>query len=93
VSTPVIVLAVVAAILVGYWAGRVRPLTVLDDWVWDHDPAPHTVGWWAREAYCAVGLACHPLKTWQALRDRRKPRPEPVQAPAYDPQWVGKRNP
>lgn len=92
-SPLIVVLSVVAALLVGYWAGRVRPLTGLDHWVWDHDPARHTVGWWAREAYCAVGLALHPVAVWRALRDRRTAPPAPIPAPAYDPQWAEKRQP
>lgn len=87
------VLAVVSALLFGYWAGRVRPAAVLDDWVWRHDPAPHTVGWWAREAYCGVALACHPIAVWRALRDRRAARPGPIPAPEYDPAWAEKRVP
>ena len=97
-SVIVAVLAVIAALVVGYWLGRTRPLWRLDDWVWGWDTEPRRNGpaWLFREAYAAVVLACHPRATWRAVRGRHATPTAPMEftgamkpkAPELDPNWA-----
>ena len=66
--------ATLAAILVGYLLGRLRPLVRLDDWVWDMEPARHAPRWWLREFYAALMIATRPWVIPRALRVRREQR-------------------
>jgi hypothetical protein len=94
VVTPLLTAAAtLAAVLVGYGLGRLRPLVRLDDWVWDMEPARHAARWWLREFYAALMIATHPWVIPRALRVRREQRAKAAVGVAkveYDPDWASR---
>ncbi len=85
--------ATLAAVLVGYVLGRLRPMQRLDGWMWDASPRRHTARWWLLETYAALMIAAHPWVIPRALRVRREQRAKAAAGVAkveYDPDWASR---
>jgi hypothetical protein len=84
VSAPIAAAVIVAALTAGYALGRVRPLDLLDTWVWRQFTfgGPWLTGSRPRQV---VLLAAHtlvrPAATWHAWRHRHDPPPRRSPAP------------
>ncbi|MEW1638615.1 hypothetical protein AB0469_31725 [Streptomyces sp. NPDC093801] len=82
-------LLLVAAVSVGYLAGRARPAPRASDWAWlqiDRRRAPRSSWrWWAAQPVFAVEiavlLATRPRATVHAWRTRNEPQPPRSPAP------------
>ncbi|MBT2492347.1 hypothetical protein J7E96_28325 [Streptomyces sp. ISL-96] len=89
-------LALAAAVLTGYAAGRARPWQRLIDWAQDQvtQRPTRSLGFWLAVPVLLVGLAvlwtCHPRRSAANVRSWRQDRTPPA-VPRLDPDWAARR--
>ncbi|PBC72298.1 MULTISPECIES: hypothetical protein [unclassified Streptomyces] len=98
----IVTLAVIAALAVGYLAGRTRPIEALDNrlnpWIWKqarHASAKRHPGWWIAQIYFLGFILIHPIQAMSNRRENQRRRAESAQTPcfkpAFDPNWAVNR--
>jgi hypothetical protein len=89
------VLAVLAAAVLAYWAGRIRLGQRLDRWADGKVGGAHGPTWWMAQVVLAVHIAwmvvAHPLRTRANTRSWRD-EPPGASAPVFDSQWINRKD-